>query len=139
MKERIADAAMKGGILPIEVSPERPGGAGKGLTGAIAGDAQPTTEDVKAVGEMFQEDRSAFIRSMVQRLADKMEENPNDVEGWLRLGRAYGVLGEADKAKDAFGQAKTRLQDLIANTAADAPTRPSLDAALREVEALLAQ
>ncbi|MGE5147338.1 MAG: tetratricopeptide repeat protein, partial [Candidatus Eiseniibacteriota bacterium] len=30
---------------------------------------------------------------------------PNDLAGWRRLGRSYLVLGEADKASDAYAQA----------------------------------
>ncbi|MBT3905482.1 MAG: c-type cytochrome biogenesis protein CcmI [Rhodospirillaceae bacterium] len=61
----------------------------------------PTQEDMKAAQEMSSEDRQAMIRSMVQRLADRLEENPNDKQGWMRLARAYEVLGEKEKAKKA--------------------------------------
>jgi cytochrome c-type biogenesis protein CcmH len=30
-----------------------------------------------------------------------LQDNPDDLEGWRRLARAYQVLGEADKARDA--------------------------------------
>lgn len=146
VRERITDAAMKGGLIPMSVPPERPGERGpatapgaSGLGGAIAGDARPSQEDVQAAQEMAPQDQQAFIRSMVQRLADKMEDNPDDVDGWLRLGRAYGVLGEDDKAKSAFGRAKTRLEDLLANTPEASPTRPAVQATLDEVNGLLAQ
>ena len=46
-------------------------------------------------------DRQKMIRSMVQRLADRLEDEPGDLEGWRRLARAYEVLGETAKAKDA--------------------------------------
>ena len=137
VQERIADAAMKGNILPMSVSPERPGPAG--LRGAIAGDAKPTADDVQAVQEMAPEDQQAFIRSMVSRLAEKMEANPNDVDGWLRLGRAYQVLNEPKQAAAAFERAKTRLVDILANTPAESPSRPGVEATLREVEDLLRQ
>ncbi len=147
VRERIADAAMKGGIMPVSVPPELPGETPtapsapgtSGLGGAIAGDAQPTQQDVAAVSEMAPEDRTAFIRSMVERLADKMQDNPDDVDGWLRLGRAYDVLGDKDDAKAAFGNAKRRLEDILANTPADSPTRPAVQATLAEVEELLAK
>ena len=38
---------------------------------------------------------------MVQRLADRLKENPNDVAGWRRLANAYRVLGGTAKAKEA--------------------------------------
>lgn len=71
----------------------------------------PSQEDVQAAQEMSSEDRSAFIRSMVARLAEKLEENPNDPEGWQRLIRAYEVLGETDKA----AKARQKLEAIKAN------------------------
>ena len=50
-------------------------------------------------------DQEAFIQSMVDRLAAKMEQNPEDLEGWLKLGRSYRVLGEYDKAVRAYEKA----------------------------------
>jgi cytochrome c-type biogenesis protein CcmH len=35
-------------------------------------------------------------------LAKKLNHNPNDLQGWLRLGRSYGVLGDWEKAKTAY-------------------------------------
>jgi cytochrome c-type biogenesis protein CcmH len=60
---------------------------------------------MEAAKEMSSGDRQAFIRSMVQRLADRLEESPDDFDGWMRLGRAYGVLGETEKSSDAYGRA----------------------------------
>ncbi len=42
-----------------------------------------------------------MIRTMVNRLADRLQENPDDLEGWKRLARAYEVLGETEKANHA--------------------------------------
>ena len=61
----------------------------------------PTREDVEAASKMTGEDRMAFIRSMVERLADRLKDEPNDLKGWQRLARAYQVLGEKEKAEDA--------------------------------------
>lgn len=66
----------------------------------------PTQEDVEAAREMTDEERNAFIRTMVQSLAERLEENPNDPQGWERLIRAYEVLGETDKATAARDQLK---------------------------------
>ena len=49
--------------------------------------------------------QEVFIRSMVDRLAAKMEKNPGDLEGWLKLGRSYSVLGEYDQAVRAYEKA----------------------------------
>jgi cytochrome c-type biogenesis protein CcmH len=70
----------------------------------------PTAQDVAAAQEMSAEDRQAMIRSMVARLAERLKSEPNDVDGWMRLGRAYGVLGERDKAIDAYEHADRLAQ-----------------------------
>ena len=64
----------------------------------------PTREDVEAASKMTGEDRMAFIRSMVERLADRLKDEPNDLKGWQRLARAYQVLGEKEKAEDALAR-----------------------------------
>lgn len=47
----------------------------------------------------------AQIRGMVAKLADEMKSHPDDLAGWLRLGRSYAVLGQPDEAAAAFAQA----------------------------------
>jgi len=75
---------------------------GRAATGAQPG---PSADDMAAAAEMSPEERDAFIRSMVERLADKMTDNPQDIEGWLKLANAYRVLEEYDHARDAWGKA----------------------------------
>ncbi|MCR6734790.1 MAG: c-type cytochrome biogenesis protein CcmI [Afipia sp.] len=76
-------------------------------------------EDVAAARGMNEGDRNTMIRGMVDRLATRLKDNGNDVDGWLRLVRAYMVLGERDKAQAARGDARqavgsdaARLQQL---------------------------
>jgi cytochrome c-type biogenesis protein CcmH len=54
-------------------------------------------------------ERNGMIEGMVARLAQKMAENGSDVDGWLRLIKAYSVLGERDKALAAAVQARSAL------------------------------
>ena len=56
--------------------------------------------------DMNEADRSAMIRSMVERLASRLKQNGDDVEGWLRLVRAYMVMGDRDKARSALSDAR---------------------------------
>jgi cytochrome c-type biogenesis protein CcmH len=72
----------------------------------------PTGEQVQAAAEMSEEDRVAFVRSMVEGLAARLAEDPADLDGWLRLARAYDVLGEADRAADAYRQAQAQAREL---------------------------
>ena len=45
-------------------------------------------------------------RAMVDMLAQRLKADPNDALGWVRLMRAYTVLGETDKAKEALASAR---------------------------------
>jgi cytochrome c-type biogenesis protein CcmH len=67
----------------------------------VAKGSGPTAQDVAAARSMSPEDREAMIRSMVDRLAARLEQNPNDKDGWTRLAHAYDVLGETEKAEAA--------------------------------------
>jgi cytochrome c-type biogenesis protein CcmH len=69
----------------------------------------PTAEDVAAAGQMKPEDRNAMIRGMVERLAERLNRDGSDVEGWLRLVRAYTVLGDRDRALSALADARRAL------------------------------
>jgi len=85
----------------------------------------PDAADVEAAGQMSDADRAAFIRSMVARLAERLEAEPGDFQGWLRLARAYGVLGEPGQVRDAFARAEAAIRELPE----DAPERAQLEAA----------
>lgn len=67
--------------------------------------AGPSAADIEAAQAMTPEARQAMIRAMVEQLAARLEANPNDEEGWQRLARAYTVLGDAEKAKEAAARA----------------------------------
>ena len=62
--------------------------------------------DAQAAGNMTPEARQQMIGTMVARLAGRLEQNPNDLPGWLRLIRSYGVLGKLDEAKQALVTAR---------------------------------
>lgn len=47
-----------------------------------------------------------MVRGMVDRLASRLKEDGSDVQGWLRLVRAYMVLGEADAAQKTLQEAR---------------------------------
>lgn len=65
----------------------------------------PTAEDRAAMATLTPDERNTQIRSMVDGLAARLEENPNDIEGWLRLGQSRLVLGEPESAKEAYRRA----------------------------------
>jgi cytochrome c-type biogenesis protein CcmH len=49
------------------------------------------------------------IQGMAAKLAERLQNNPNDGEGWLMLGRSYTTLGRYAEAAEAFGRATAIL------------------------------
>lgn len=89
-----AGALADGAARTAAASPQQPG---------------PNAEDIAAASKMASTERNGMIAGMVARLAQRMAENGSDVEGWLRLIRAYSVLGQRDKALAAAMSARTAL------------------------------
>ena len=120
LNEQIVRASAELGIEPpVIAQPDAPPTGPRG----------PSAADVEAAQQMTPEERQAFIRSMVAQLAERLAAGPADPDGWLRLARAYGVLGEAGKAQEALGAAERQ----IAALPAEAPERADL---LQRLEAL---
>jgi cytochrome c-type biogenesis protein CcmH len=74
----------------------------------VGGSTAPALSDdaMAAAKDMNEADRGAMIRGMVERLASRLKQNGDDVEGWLRLVRAYMVMGDREKAKGALSDAR---------------------------------
>ena len=98
-------------------------GAEAGLPPVTAEDAVP---GIAAVGAMAPEEREAAIRSMVDGLAARLEAEPGDLEGWLRLGQARAVLGEAEAAREAWERALALMPE-------GDPRRAGVEAALADL------
>ncbi len=82
----------------------------KGEANAPVAANGPSSEQGKAVAAMPADQRQAMIRGMVDRLASRLETEGDDVEGWLKLIRAYSVLAETEKAKKAVTDARHALE-----------------------------
>lgn len=74
----------------------------------------PTAEQVEAAQSMTPQDQQAMIEGMVSGLAARLEAEPDDPDGWMMLGRSYGVLGDLGKSADAFSHAAALKPDDIA-------------------------
>jgi cytochrome c-type biogenesis protein CcmH len=74
----------------------------------VGGASVPALSDdtIATAKDMNETDRTAMIRGMVERLATRLKQNGDDVKGWLRLVRAYMVLGDRDKAREALTDAR---------------------------------
>lgn len=71
-----------------------------------AGMLSPADATTTAAGSMSPE----RINQMVERLAARLKNTPNDLAGWARLGRAYWVQGRLAEAEDAYIKAGKLLE-----------------------------
>ena len=71
----------------------------------------PSADDMAAAADMAPAERERAVRGMVERLAARLNEDGTDVDGWLRLMRAYMVLGERGKAQAAAAAARRALSN----------------------------
>ena len=93
---RINEAAKLSGLAAPALPPPAPAG------GQAPG---PDNDQVAAAATMSEAERTTMINGMVTQLAAKLQANPDDADGWMRLGRAYAVLAEHDKSADAYEHA----------------------------------
>lgn len=86
-----------------------PGATGPAPAAAGVAPKGPDASQVAAAAQMAPAERNGMIEGMVARLAQRMAENGSDVDGWLRLIKAYAVLGDRDKALAAAAGARSAL------------------------------
>ena len=65
----------------------------------------PSAADVAAANKMSPHDRKQIVEGMVAGLAAKLEEKPDNLEGWVMLVRSYAVIGKPDQARAAYQKA----------------------------------
>ncbi len=105
VRQRIKEAAARLGLA--STAPPAAADAGGAAANAEAGMPSAATVAAidKATAGATPEQRRAMIDMMVARLAARLEQEPDDLAGWTRLGRSYMVLGEPAKAREAYAHA----------------------------------
>ena len=68
-------------------------------------------ETIASAEQMSEGDQQEMIKGMVNRLATRLAEDGNDLEGWLRLMRARTVLGQKDQAAKALADARANFKN----------------------------
>ncbi len=99
VKEQLGFAAHEAGIRPDSLIPSP-------VVQMILKQSPPKTATPAApAAPATSADQQEMIRGMVERLAQRLKENPSDADGWRMLARSYEVLGETAKAKEALAKA----------------------------------
>ena len=141
LRLQAATLAEELGLDPDEVLP-----APRAAAATEPGDG-PSVEQMRAAENLPPAEREAMVRAMVAGLAARLERQPDDLEGWRMLARSWGVLGEPEKAADAYAEVARRAPDdlgaqtdyagaLLALDATDVPPSPEVVAQLQKVLAL---
>jgi cytochrome c-type biogenesis protein CcmH len=111
VRARIRQTAAEARIDPATIKPSAD--AERFAAAASQAPRGPSAADVEAMQRLSPEERQQAIRGMVEGLAARLEAQPNDAEGWRRLGRAWRTLGERDKAKAAYAKAAELMPERI--------------------------
>ena len=73
-----------------------------GTVPAGAGIPGPSPEQLAAASSIPPGQQDQMIAGMVERLENRLKQNPRDADGWIRLMRSRMVLGETDAAQAAL-------------------------------------
>jgi len=105
LRERLAKLDPKSAAaLPSDQSPTA------NAAPVPSSESAPSGPNASAVMAMKPEERQAFITRMVDGLAARLKADGSDVDGWVKLIRAYEVLGRHDDAVKALNDARTNLK-----------------------------
>lgn len=61
---------------------------------------------LEAAAAMDRQEQAAMIGAMVDRLAGRLADTPEDFRGWLELARMRAILGDEDGAQEALEKAR---------------------------------
>ena len=64
-----------------------------------------TQQSISEAAANPEQAQAQMIQGMVDRLAARLKETPDDLEGWRKLGRSYSVLGRYAESAEAYGKA----------------------------------
>lgn len=69
----------------------------------------PSKDDIAAAQTMTPEERGKMIQGMVSGLSERLKSQGGSPEEWMKLIKAYSVLGQADNARNALADARKAL------------------------------
>jgi cytochrome c-type biogenesis protein CcmH len=123
-RARIADGDLAGGLADwrallasLPANDPRRAGFGQEIAqvaanGGLPASGAPTGQPAQAQASGAQDaDVEDMIQGMVASLAAKLEANPDDPDGWIKLTRAYAVLGDTARRDATLAKAQGRYKD----------------------------
>jgi cytochrome c-type biogenesis protein CcmH len=90
----LADASGNAAPAPAQNAPMMPG---------------PSAEQMKDAAQMSPEDRKQMIQGMVDGLFDRLTTEGGTAAEWSRVVSSLAMLGEKDRAVEAWGEAQQAL------------------------------
>ena len=130
VREQMRDIAMSAGVMPMMVTPRHPLGdapvvpqvdqpvpapevAAVPDTVVPEADEEDFRPDVSNLAGRFSGGELEMIQEMVGGLEARMEFGEENYDGWMQLARSYGVLGDSEKAANAYRRAIELQPDTI--------------------------
>lgn len=136
LRARMGQVARKENLPPMAVSPVHPLDLIDGKAQVVVDQAAVTRQQADAArkpGEGFSGDEQQMIKTMVQRLKDRLAEQPDNYDGWMQLGRSLMVMKDPANAAEAYGKAAalkpTALEPLFNQAMAIMETAAAADQA----------
>ncbi len=99
VRARVTDTARELGHDPATWLPRTTAAA------VTPGGRGPTRDDIAAAQNLNDDERQAMIQGMVDNLAARLEEEPDDLAGWRMLARSWEMLGNPGAAAQAYARA----------------------------------
>ncbi|KIC08260.1 cytochrome C [Leisingera sp. ANG-M1] len=96
---QIEEMAFRAGVQHRPITP-----GGGSAPAALPG---PSTEQMEGAAELSAEEQQEMIRGMVTRLSDRLASEGGSADEWARLIGALSVLGDTDRARTIYDEART--------------------------------
>jgi cytochrome c-type biogenesis protein CcmH len=113
VRQQLKAAARQQGVaMPEGVSPpRRTAGQGGGSDGGQSGGDAAGMPSGGQQGQLTEAQRRQMLEQIAQGLSNQLQNNPDNVSGWMRLGQTYMRLGETQNAVDALANAEQRAPE----------------------------
>ena len=89
----------------IRIAAKNLGISKKALENKLKSDVLANNDLTKEILDLNEKEQNIRINQMVEQLADRLKDDKNDLEGWIKLYQSYKVLEKNEKALKAIRDA----------------------------------